>query len=427
MRPSPERPFVSARAALLFAALVVIACDAGPAQASAKRHAAAAAAIPAQLSLSGPSGSVRYGASVTLKASLSAAGTPLGSRQVALFRDGAALATAATATNGSARFRLKATRSAQYDVRFAPASAPDVAAFQPGTSKPVALVVRPLLRLRLSTALHTRSKAVGVPLERVRLSGRLLPGAPGEVTITVRRGAHRLRRVTRPVVMIRGAGRFGLDFKPRARGSYTFRIQTGQPGAARAAVARLVVVRASAGLGSSGAGVRALQARLSSLGYATPVTGSFDGSTERAVLAFRKANGMSRTTTANRAVFRRLERGGGGFQLRYPNAGRHVEFDWSRQVLVLAKGSRVARIVPASSGKPSTPTVFGTFHFYSKTAGYNSHGMYYSNYFIGGYAIHGYASVPPYAASHGCIRIPIPSAISVYRWIRLGDRISVYR
>ena len=30
-------------------------------------------------------------------------------------------------------------------------------------------------------------------------------------------------------------------------------------------------------------------------------------------------------------------------------------------------------------------------------------------------------------ASHGCIRIPIPSAISVYRWISIGDQIFVYR
>jgi lipoprotein-anchoring transpeptidase ErfK/SrfK len=50
-----------------------------------------------------------------------------------------------------------------------------------------------------------------------------------------------------------------------------------------------------------------------------------------------------------------------------------------------------------------------------------------SNYFIRGYAIHGYPEVPTYAASHGCIRIPIPNAASVFRWINLGDRIYVYR
>jgi lipoprotein-anchoring transpeptidase ErfK/SrfK len=84
-------------------------------------------------------------------------------------------------------------------------------------------------------------------------------------------------------------------------------------------------------------------------------------------------------------------------------------------------------VVHASSGKPATPTVFGNFRFYRKSPGYNAKGMYFSNYFIGGYAIHGYASVPNFAASHGCIRIPIASAVSVYHWVRLGDRISVYR
>ena len=53
--------------------------------------------------------------------------------------------------------------------------------------------------------------------------------------------------------------------------------------------------------------------------------------------------------------------------------------------------------------------------------------MYFSNYFIGGYAIHGYDPVPDYAASHGCIRIPIPSAKTVYGWVSLGDTIYVYR
>jgi lipoprotein-anchoring transpeptidase ErfK/SrfK len=145
------------------------------------------------------------------------------------------------------------------------------------------------------------------------------------------------------------------------------------------------------------------------------------------VLAFRKVNGYARTRSASSQVFKRLARGGGAFHMRYPRAGKHVEFDWSRQVLVLARGADAVRIVPASSGKPSTPTVFGKYRFYSKTPGYNAKGMYYSNYFVGGYAIHGYQSVPDYAASHGCIRIPIPSATAVYGWIRLGDPIYVYR
>ena len=80
-----------------------------------------------------------------------------------------------------------------------------------------------------------------------------------------------------------------------------------------------------------------------------------------------------------------------------------------------------------SSGAPATPTVLGSFRVYSKTPGTNSHGMVHSNYFIGGYAIHGYPSVPPFPASHGCLRVPIPDAAAIYAWLRHGDGVIVYR
>jgi lipoprotein-anchoring transpeptidase ErfK/SrfK len=170
-----------------------------------------------------------------------------------------------------------------------------------------------------------------------------------------------------------------------------------------------------------------LQHALARLAYVTHRGGRFDAATARAVVAFRKVNKMARTSSANRTVFRLLFAGKGGYKLRYPNAGKHVEFDWSRQVLVLARGGVPERIYHASSGKPSTPTVFGTFRFYRKAIGTNSHGMVDSSYFIGGYAIHGYKSVPTYAASHGCIRVPVPNARSIYRWVSLHDQIFVYR
>ncbi len=79
-----------------------------------------------------------------------------------------------------------------------------------------------------------------------------------------------------------------------------------------------------------------------------------------------------------------------------------------------------------SSGKPSTPTVIGRFQVYSKTPGTNSKGMVDSNYFIRGYAIHGYAEVPTYAASHGCLRVPIPDAPAIYGWVQTGTPVDVY-
>ena len=153
------------------------------------------------------------------------------------------------------------------------------------------------------------------------------------------------------------------------------------------------------------------------------------GLTANAVNVFRKTNGMGRDGYATTSVYAMVLRGQGAFKLRYPNAGthgKHVEFDWSRQVLVLADHGKPYRAYHVSSGKPSTPTVFGSFHFYSKTPGTNSHGMVYSSYFIGGYAIHGYASVPNYPASHGCLRVPLPNAVSIYNWIDIGDPIFTY-
>ena len=104
-----------------------------------------------------------------------------------------------------------------------------------------------------------------------------------------------------------------------------------------------------------------------------------------------------------------------------------MEFDWSRQVLVLADKGRPYRIYHTSSGTPVTPTVFGSYRFYLQTPGTNSHGMVHSSYFIRGYAIHGYASVPNYPASHGCLRVPIPNAASIFGWIDVGDPIFLYR
>jgi hypothetical protein len=267
--------------------------------------------------------------------------------------------------------------------------------------------------------------------QRVSLSGARPFADSGFVTATVM--SHGRQVVAR--TKLRGkAGQVGgvrLHFTARRTGTYKVAIRVFKDTDPKHLVAgKLIavhVVDPRVTAGSHGLGVKLLQKGLHSLAYVTPQNGVFGPSTGRAVLAFRKTNNMSRTTSADHSVLARLFRGQGGFTLKYPNAGKHVEFDWSRQVLVLADGGRPVRIYHASSGKPSTPTVFGTFHFYSKTIGTNAKGMVDSNYFIRGYAIHGYAEVPPYAASHGCIRVPVPDALSIYNWIALGDTIFIYQ
>jgi len=189
----------------------------------------------------------------------------------------------------------------------------------------------------------------------------------------------------------------------------------------------LPVVAASVVPGRRSAAVRLLQQGLAGLHYAVPGSGVYDDGTRRAVIAFRKMTNQVRSDQASRRVFEELAGGFGSFKVRFPNQGAHFEADLTHQVLaeVLA-GGKVRRLYEMSSGKPSTPTVIGTFQIYSKTLGINQKGMVDANYFIRGYAIHGYADVPTYPASHGCLRIPVPDAAAVYDWAQYGQPVDVY-
>jgi L,D-transpeptidase-like protein/putative peptidoglycan binding protein len=289
------------------------------------------------------------------------------------------------------------------------------------------------LSLTSRSGLPTRKLRYVSRGQKVKVTGFVRPFVAGQV-VSVQARSHgriRARKTLRVRKASKGRGKFVFRFVARRRGSYAVTAHHAATAAQKAFSGRLgkrfKTVILSAGLGSRGTKVVLLQRGLRSLGYLTPLSGSFDAGTARAVLAFRKVNRLGRASGAGTFVYKKVLRGQGRFRLRHPKAGRHVEFDWSRQVVVLADKGRARYVVHASSGKPSTPTVFGTFHFYSKTPGTNSHGMVHSNYFIGGYAIHGYADVPNYPASHGCIRIPIPSAGFVYGWIKLGMTIFVYR
>jgi lipoprotein-anchoring transpeptidase ErfK/SrfK len=201
---------------------------------------------------------------------------------------------------------------------------------------------------------------------------------------------------------------------------------TPQLGTLKARAVRVSVITPSARPGSRGPVVRMLQGQLARLGYVVGRPGVYDARTARAVLAFRKVTGMARAAIASADVFRRLARGGGAFRVRFPGHRKHVEADLSRQVIALVRGANVERIYPVSSGQPSTPTIRGHFRIYLKTPGTNAKGMYMSSYFIRGYAIHGYPSVPVFPASHGCIRVPDEEAVPIYDWLSYGDIVDVY-
>ncbi len=162
------------------------------------------------------------------------------------------------------------------------------------------------------------------------------------------------------------------------------------------------------------------------MGYIANDGRCFGGKTARGVLAYRKVNGMTRSFRAGAGLVKRAFAGRGEYEVRHPGAGTHVEAPLSKQVLVFAEGDEPVAVYPISSGKSSTPTVTGHFSFIRTEPGYNSHGMYYSFYFYGGYAVHGYESVPDYPASHGCIRTFIADQPEIYDRINFGEDIFVF-
>jgi lipoprotein-anchoring transpeptidase ErfK/SrfK len=280
-------------------------------------------------------------------------------------------------------------------------------------------------------------KVSGKPLfaatgQRVVVRGIVIPYVAGQsVKMSFYLDGHKISVQNVSVLALgNGAGQFHVGISSRNAGLLQARAAhyaTSQQGAFAGKSAGVRIANPNVGPGSSGESVKLLQDELSALHYAVPTNGVFDEATGLALVAFRKMTGMNRIPAAGSEVFKALSRGEGAFPVRYPHDGRHVEANLTKQVLAeIEPGGRIHAIYTTSSGKPSTPTVIGRFSVYRKEPGTNSEGMVDSNYFIRGYAIHGYAEVPTYAASHGCLRVPVPDAPAIYAWVREGMPVDVY-
>jgi hypothetical protein len=303
------------------------------------------------------------------------------------------------------------------------------------TPTPVPTPVPPVqvqgkLKLKIEKTYRDDGRHVALTKQAWRIRGELRPYVAGQ-TVLVRlfRDGKQIHQQTEKLLPMPGGkvGYFQTPWKANNDGRIVVSAvhrATPELDTVRSEKERVLVVKPSA---ANGVVVRLLQKGLSKLHYATSRSGVYDDATQRAVMAWRKMTGMARTFSLSEAVVRGVLAGRGTFKVRYPKHGHHVEADLSRQVMALVgRGGKVERIYHISSGKPSTPTVLGSFKVYRKSPGTNSHGMVHSSYFIGGYAIHGYVSVPTYAASHGCLRVPIPSAWSIYEWVNMGDIVDVY-
>ncbi|HEV7807332.1 MAG TPA: L,D-transpeptidase family protein [Solirubrobacteraceae bacterium] len=312
------------------------------------------------------------------------------------------------------------------------AAAPSVA--HPQQPAPVAPAVAPA---PVQTQMTLGIDGVGGKLatvlvgDRIRIRGTVGAFVPGEV-VTLRLYSSGVKLSARRLEILPGPDGTGI-FELAYRAQRSGQLVVGASHAPTPALETLAatgsevdVIPRSVGTDGSKPAIKALQRRLKRLGYVVGHRGSFDARTARAVLAFRKVTGMRRTSEASKPLMRAIARGKGAFVIRRPEHGRHIEADLTRQVIALIEGGKVRRIYPISSGKPGTPTVLGAFRVYLKSYGTNAKGMVHAAYFIGGYATHGYYSVPTYPASHGCLRVPIADALNLFHWIRVGTPVDVY-
>jgi lipoprotein-anchoring transpeptidase ErfK/SrfK len=176
--------------------------------------------------------------------------------------------------------------------------------------------------------------------------------------------------------------------------------------------------------GSRGPSVLALNQGLNRLHIALgAVDSSFGLDTRDAVVAFQKLYGLPRTGAVDPRFWRRLVAARTP-RARYPR-GDHIEVSKARQVLLVVRGGRVVLVSHVSTGATgNTPN--GRWHVYSKVPGWLPSGMFDSSFFLRGFAIHGYSTVPFYPASHGCVRVPVWLAPRIYANARPGLPIYVY-
>ena len=190
---------------------------------------------------------------------------------------------------------------------------------------------------------------------------------------------------------------------------------------------------------SSDAEISEARRLLDQLGYwvSLEATGN-DISLHHAIPAFQNVEGRERTGILSGEGLEVLcsARMPQPLESEYP----HIEIDLDRQVLLVIDGMGAApRILSISSGsgklftedgvtrRAITPT--GRFEVHRKIEGWRKSPLgllYYPNYIYAGIAIHGNPLVPPYPASHGCIRIPMFAAKEFSAIAKTGMVVIVY-
>jgi putative peptidoglycan binding protein/L,D-transpeptidase-like protein len=178
-------------------------------------------------------------------------------------------------------------------------------------------------------------------------------------------------------------------------------------------------------LGSHGSAVRDLQQTLARLSYLPQrgVDGVFGMQTWHAVVAFQGWSALSRDGIVGPRTRAALA------HARRPRPWSHatgIEIHIGQQVLLLVRHGRVTRAIHVSTGAGGA-TPLGHFRIYRRESMSWSIPFHVwmplAQYFYGGYAMHEFASVPAYPASHGCVRVPESESGAVWRFGAMGMRV----
>ena len=335
-----------------------------------------------------------FGAQVRLSGAVEPA---LAGARVELERDGRAVAAVRTDARGAFSATVRAGAGA-YVARVAGAASP-----------PRRLTIRPVV-----DATAEGGGIVGRPLV---LAARVRPADAGRLQVTVWRNGKRTHAASHGA-----AARIGLASGAPGTFRIELRVVPAEGYAAAARTVRTSVTVPNLGPGARGPAVRVVKERLAELRYALPrVDGVYDLQTTEAVYAFQKVHGLPRTGRVDARVWS-LMRTASTPLPRF--RGTHVEVSKGRNVLYVVRNSRVETIVHVSTGRTGN-TPLGSYRIYRKVPGWDWT-LYYPLYFLGGFAIHGYTSVPPYPASAGCVRVPTWFAPRLYGQFTHGQLVRLY-
>ena len=168
--------------------------------------------------------------------------------------------------------------------------------------------------------------------------------------------------------------------------------------------------------GAPATGLANVQTRLNELGYWVPVDGRTGQVFTQAMYAIQKAAGIPRSGNFDAATQRALDQG--VRPVARSTAGYVVEVNKARQLVMLVSNGRIVWVFNTStgngaryrsgSGYDTAVTPEGSFTVYRQINGMRVSELgelWRPKYFTGGYALHGSPSIPPYPASHGCVRL----------------------